>query len=110
MGAMKKLVFKGEGGKAYIEMHDDKAFVQYAFNDPEEVFDTLSVMSKAMAADMEANGIEYSDGYEIVCEGICDGMMKKFSEPQLRAIMKVLYECDLPSDLDVLAQELQIRM
>lgn len=110
MGAMKKLVFKGEDGKAYIEMHDDAKFVQYAFNDPEEVFDTLSVMSKAMAADMEANGIEFAEDYEIVCEGICEGMMKKFSEPQLRAIMKVLYECDLPSDLDVLAQELQIRM
>jgi hypothetical protein len=37
-------------------------------------------------------------------------MMAKFSEPQLRAIMRVLYEHDLPSDLDVLAQEIQLRM
>ena len=110
MGVMNKLVFKGEDGKAYIEMHDDKTYVQYAFNDPEEVFDTLSVMSKAMAADMEANGIEFSSDYEVVCEGICEGMMNKFSDAQLRAIMRVLYECDLPSDLDVLAGELQIRM
>jgi hypothetical protein len=110
MGAMNKLVFKGEDGKTYIEMHDDRTYVQYAFNDRDEVFDTLSVMSKAMAADMEANGIEFGPDYEIVCEGACEGMMNKFSEPQLRAIMKVLYECDLPSDLDVLAQELQMRM
>ena len=110
MGVMNKLLFKGGDGKIYIEMHDDKTYVQYAFNDADEVFDTLSVMSKAMAADMEANGIEFSSDYDIVCEGCCEGMMNKFSDPQLRAIMRVLYECDLPSDLDVLAGELQIRM
>ena len=110
MGVMNKLVFKGDDGKTYIELHDDSTYVQYAFNDVEEVFDTLSVMAKCMAADMEGKGIVFDPGYEIVCEGACEGMMAKFSEPQMRAIFKVLYEKDLPSDLDVLAQELQMRM
>ena len=110
MGVMNKLLFRGEDGKIYIELHDDQTFVQYAFNDADEVFDTLSVMSKALSADMEGKGIEFAQDYDIVCEGTCEGMMNKFSDPQLRAIMSVLYERDLPSDLDVLAQELQIRM
>ena len=110
MGVMKKLLFKGSDGKAFIELHDDDTYVQYAFNDVEEVFDTLSVMAKAMAADMEGKGIVFNPDYDIVCEGACAGMMDKFSEPQMRAIFKVLYEKDLPSDLDVLAQELQMRM
>lgn len=110
MGAMTKLVFRGDAGQAIIEFHDENTFVQYPFNDPEETFDTLSIMAQSLAADMEGKGIEFDPGYEIVCEGTCAGMMAKFNEAQLRAIMRVLYEHDLPSDLDVLAQEIQMRM
>ena len=110
MGVLSKLVFAGEDGVVRIELHDDQTYVLYPFNDAEEVFDTLSVMAKSMAADMAGKGIDFAADYEIACEGACEGMMAKFSEPQLRAIMKVLYEGDLPSDLDVLALELQMRM
>ena len=67
-------------------------------------------MNEQISGNMEGKGIVFDPGYEIVCEGACEGMMAKFSEPQMRAIFKVLYEKDLPSDLDVLAQELQMRM
>ena len=110
MGVLKKLVFKAESGRAVIEFHDDSTFVQYPYNDVDEAFDTMSVMAQSLAADMEGKGIQFDPDYEIVCEGTCEGMMEKFSEPQLRAIMKVLYMKDLPSDLDVLVQELQMRM
>ena len=111
MGVLSKLVFAGteEGGVA-IELHDENGFVIYVFNDAEETFDTLSVMAKCMADDMKGKGIEFDPDYQIVCEGPFENMMAKFSEPQLRAIFKVLYLHDLPSDLDVLAQEIQMRI
>lgn len=111
MGAMSKLAFResAEGG-AVIELHGDGAFVSYAFNDPDETFDTFQVIAQCLEDDLKAKGIEFDPGYEIECSGAFGNMMEKFSEPQLRAIVKVLYEHDLPSDLDVLAQEVQMRI
>lgn len=110
MGKMNKLVFRGENGKAYIELHDDNTFVQYVINDPDEAFSTLRIVADCLEADLEAKGITFDEDYYIVCEGTCADMMEKFKESQLRAIIRVLYSHDLPSDLDVLAQELQLRM
>lgn len=111
MSTFNKLLFKGGGdGAVLIQLHDDTTFVQYAINDAEEAFSTLDLMAKCLNADMQAKGVTFSEDYVIECEDACAGMMNKFSEPQMRAIIKVLYEGDIPSDLDVLAQELQMRM
>ncbi len=111
MAKMNKLVFKGGASDpVLIELHDDSTYVQYVFNDVEEVFGTLRIMADCMAADMDGKGISFDPDYEIVCEDACANLLEKFSERQLRAIIGVLYEKDLPSDLDVLAQELQMRM
>ena len=110
MGTMNKLLFKAEDGKAYIELYDSNTRVQYVINDPSEAFSTLRIVADCMEADLDANGITFDENYEIVCEGTCEDMMEKFKESQLRAIISVLYSHDLPSDLDVLAQELQLRM
>ncbi|WP_350454876.1 hypothetical protein [Slackia heliotrinireducens] len=111
MGALQKIVFADslEGG-IVIELCDNTDGVYYVFNDPEETFNTLQIVAQCLEGDLEAKGIQFADGYDIVCQGACENMMAKFSEPQLRAIMRVLYEHDLPSDLDVLAQEIQLRM
>lgn len=111
MALLQKIVFTGsdEGGVS-IEFHDGVTYKSYAFNDPDETFNTLQITAQCMEDDLKGKGIEYDDGYEIECTDVCANMMEKFSEPQLRAIMKVLYEHDLPSDLDVLAQEIQMRI
>ncbi|MBQ9067627.1 MAG: hypothetical protein IJ131_01000 [Eggerthellaceae bacterium] len=110
MGTMNKLVFSGDKEKIDIELHDESSFVQYAINGVDEAFGTLDIMAHCLAADMEGKGIAYAPDYEIVCEGVCADLLDKFKESQLRAIVKVLYDGFLPSDLDVLAQELQMRM
>ncbi len=110
MATMNKLLFKGDKEKILIELHDGQSFVQYAINDPEEAFGTLDIMAHCLAADMEAKGISFDPDYVIECEGACEDLMEKFKEAQLRAIVKVLHDGFLPSDLDVLAQELQMRM
>ena len=46
MGALSKLVFRGDAGQAIIELHDENTFVQYPFHDPDATFDTLSIMEQ----------------------------------------------------------------
>lgn len=110
MDAVERITFtKGDEGEFVIHLYHGDNAVRYSIYDPQDVKDVLYLMPKCLSADLEAKNMKMEKGSPVTVEygAGCEGMAKLSAE-QVAAIFWVLSLPDLPSDLDVMVQAIQV--